>query len=139
MPADELFNMPLLEGAIILVADDERYITSMLGMRLEKAGAKVITASDGVDAYDKACAHQLSAIVSDFQMPEMNGLELCERLKATPRNAKVPAILLTARGHRVTPQQLLRTNIRRVMDKPFSAKEVLAELEVLLRESAQSV
>ncbi|MBV8781753.1 MAG: response regulator, partial [Phycisphaerae bacterium] len=68
-------------------------------------------------------------ICTGFEMPLMGGLELARRLRGTPATEQIPIMMLTARGHRIEMSDLLNTNVRGVVGKPFSAREVLAKLE----------
>ncbi len=115
-----------------LVVDDESHITHVVSLKLRNAGFEVLTASDGEEAFDLACAHSPHIIITDLQMPYMTGLELCERLRQNKATEGIPAILLTARGHALAASDLARTNIREVLSKPFSPREVLAKAERLL-------
>ena len=71
-------------------------------------------------------------MVTDYEMPGSDGLELCTRLKDNAETASIPAVMLTARGHKVPPSDLARTNIKSLMAKPFSPRELLAEINDLL-------
>lgn len=122
----------------ILIADDEACITFMLGERLTDLGMNVLTASDGEEALSLATKHVPSAIVTDYQMPRMDGLELARRLRNTPATAEIPVIMLTARGHRLSPTELRSTNIQQLMAKPFSARELVALLEEVIISSGRS-
>ncbi|MBL8999602.1 MAG: response regulator [Phycisphaerae bacterium] len=113
----------------VLIADDEPYITYMLASRLTERGLKVLTACDGVQALELARTSSPRVIVSDFQMPRMSGLELARTLRGSPETAEIPIIMLTARGHRLTPTELRETNIQHLMFKPFSARELTALLD----------
>ena len=113
----------------VLIADDEPYITYMLASRLTERGLKVLTACDGVQALELARTSAPRVIVSDFQMPRMSGLELARTLRGSPETAEIPIIMLTARGHRLTPTELRETNIQHLMFKPFSARELTALLD----------
>ncbi len=115
-----------------LVVDDESHITHVVSLKLRNAGFEVLTASDGEEAFDLACSHAPHIIITDLQMPYMTGLELCERLRQNKATEAIPAILLTARGHALAASDLARTNIREVLSKPFSPREVLAKAERLL-------
>jgi CheY-like chemotaxis protein len=117
-----------LNGYTILVADDERYVVATISLKLRQAGATVITASDGCEAYELACAHLPDLICSDYQMPLLSGLDLAERLSMTARTSHIPVLMLTTRAHRIMPTQLENTNIRALLPKPFSARELLAKL-----------
>jgi len=85
----------------ILVADDEAPIANVVAMKLRNAGLEVIVAMDGVEAYELAIAERPDFMITDLQMPGMNGLELCARLAAELEGG-IPTILLTAKGFEVT-------------------------------------
>lgn len=119
----------------ILIADDEDYLTQILQSNLERRGYEVIVTRDGSAAYEKAMAHVPDLVISDYQMPVLDGLGLCIRLKETLATAHIPVLLLTARGHQLEPQRLIRTNIRAVLPKPFSVRDLLPKVELLLREN----
>ena len=121
-----------MSGTTILVADDESHIRYVLKYKLEKHGYNVLTASDGEQAYELACREHPHLVISDYQMPGCNGLDLCIRLAANPDTAETPALLLTARGHKVPPSRLMKTNIKCVMAKPFSPRELIASIKELL-------
>ena len=122
-------------GPTILVADDEPNIRYVLKYKLQKHGYTVLTASDGEQAYELACRERPDLVISDYQMPGCNGLDLCSRLAANPDTAETPALLLTARGHKVPPSRLVQTNIKCVMAKPFSPRELIASIKELLVDS----
>jgi CheY-like chemotaxis protein len=124
-----------LNGCTILVADDERYITATISLKLRQAGATVLVASDGSEAFDLACAYLPDLICSDYNMPLMTGLQLAARLSATARTAHIPLLMLTTRAHRIAPSQLADTNIRALLAKPFSARELLDKLGEVAREA----
>lgn len=120
------------KGAI-LVVDDEPHITHVLALKFKNAGYDVRTAGDGEEAYELACASPPDIIITDLQMPYMSGLALCLKLKATRVTANVPAIMLTARGHALEENDLIKTNIRLVLSKPFGPRQVLETVQEILR------
>ena len=85
----------------ILVVDDEPHIRYLLDFKLRQVGFTVITANNGAQAFDLAAQHRPDLVVTDFQMPAGSGLDLCKRLRANPGTAEIPALMLTARAHRV--------------------------------------
>jgi DNA-binding response OmpR family regulator len=119
----------------VLLADDEPHIRYMLDYKLGRAGYTVLTASDGREAYEMACERHADLIVTDYQMPGGDGLELCKRLKSNAETASIPVLMLTARGYKVPPSDLAQTNIKSLMDKPFSPRNLLARVEELLGSS----
>ncbi|MBC7771609.1 MAG: response regulator [Pyrinomonadaceae bacterium] len=122
----------------VLVVDDEKYLTFMLSMKLTERGAQVFTASNGSEAFSLACDHLPDLVVTDFQMPTMNGLELAQKLKLHGPTSHIPVLMLTARGHAVSNDQLSRTNIRQLISKPFSTKEFLATVAEFCAVEAQA-
>jgi CheY-like chemotaxis protein len=116
----------------LVIADDEAPIRMVVGDRLRSAGITVYEARDGEEALELVLKHSPTAIVTDLQMPCMNGLELCTAMRADGRTAHIPALLLTARGHVLSEEMLAKTNIRRVMSKPFGVRELLAFVQETL-------
>ena len=108
----------------VLVVDDEPYVTAMLSRKLTAVGFEVIVASDGEEAYQIACGEPLSMIITDYQMPVMSGYELAVKLKVNSKTAEIPLLMLTARSHQLSAQELMLTNIQHLMDKPFSARDL---------------
>ncbi len=115
----------------VLVVDDDPHIRHMLDFKLGRAGFTVMTASNARDAFELARRHHPEVIVTDYQMPGGNGLELCERLKKTPETAAIPVLMLTARGYKVAPDDLATTNIKGLIPKPFSTRDLIARIQEL--------
>lgn len=129
--------MPQTEPSkTILVADDEAHIRHVVGLKLRKAGFTVVQARDGREALGIAAAGRVDLLITDFHMPHLTGVELCERLREEGKS--MPTILLTARGHDLVPGDVERVGIGRVMSKPFSPRQLVREVEAMLagREAA---
>lgn len=109
----------------ILIADDEPHIRSLVGAKLRAAGFTVVIASNGQDGLEEAQRVKPDLIVTDFQMPLLSGFEMCQKLYEDPETAEIPAIMLTARGHKLSPSELAKTGICLLMDKPFGPRELL--------------
>jgi CheY-like chemotaxis protein len=109
----------------ILVADDEAHITHVVSLKFRKAGFEVITAQDGEEAYELVLQEMPDMVITDLQMPFMSGVELAAKMKENPATSSIPVIMLTARGLGLAQDDLARTNIKSVMSKPFSPKQVL--------------
>ncbi len=121
----------------ILIADDEQYPTHILAHNVRRAGYEVSTADDGQQAYDAACKEAPDLIITDYQMPTLDGFEMCRKLRSNPATAQVPILMLTARGHRIPAEDLLQTSIRCMMPKPFSARQLIAKVQELLGDPAE--
>lgn len=127
-----------LQGRTILVADDERHLTHVVKRALERAGAEVLVAHDGDEAFDLAVSGRPACIVTDYQMPRVTGLDLARRLFADAVGRGIPVILLTARQHRVDAGELAETNIKGIVNKPFSAIRLVEQVASLLSNASQS-
>lgn len=119
----------------ILVCDDEPHILHVVSTKLRNGGYEVVTASDGQEALDSAKKLKPDLIMTDYQMPYLSGLELCAMLRNDSETASIPVIMLTARGFSLGQEDLKDTNIRKVLPKPFSPREVLASVNELLGEA----
>jgi two-component system alkaline phosphatase synthesis response regulator PhoP len=120
----------------VLVVDDEIHIVHVVSIKLRNNGYEVITASNGSEAFDLACSEKPDVIVSDYQMPVMNGLELIEKLRQNKATKDVPVILLTARSFAIDDEQKEQLGISQCLSKPFSPKELLRDIEDILYQSA---
>lgn len=116
----------------ILLADDEAHITHIVAQKLRSAGFNVVVARDGEEAYDLAREHKPDLIITDLQMPYMSGLELCTKLRSGPETSHTPVLMLTARGYVLDPFDVQQTNIKHVLCKPFSARDVLSRAQEIL-------
>ncbi len=118
----------------ILVADDEAHILHVVSMKLRNAGFEVITAHDGEEAVGLCHAEQPDLIITDYQMPFMTGIEFCTEIRNSDSGRDIPAVMLTARGFDVDPAEMAEAGITRVLEKPFSPREVLAIVKEMLRD-----
>lgn len=117
----------------VLVADDEAAILNVVSYKLRNAGLEVIAAHDGRQALELAKSECPDLLIIDYQMPGLNGLEVCLQLRAEARTVRIPTIMLTARGMDLDQGELERAGISLLMAKPFSPREVLSCAQKLLR------
>jgi len=125
-----------MSAMTVLIADDETHILNILSMKLHNNGFNVLAAEDGAEALRLATTSLPDLIITDYQMPRLSGLELCSRLYSDPATRQIPVILLTARGFSIAETQTTSPNIRCVMGKPFSPREVLARVQEMLAAAA---
>ena len=123
-----------MAGGKVLVADDEMHIIHVVTIKLRNNGFEVISAQDGAQAYELACEHKPDIVVTDLQMPIMNGLELVEKLRENDATKNIPVIMLTARSFAVEDEQKQRLEISECLSKPFSPKELLRSIEDILHQ-----
>jgi two-component system alkaline phosphatase synthesis response regulator PhoP len=116
----------------ILVVDDEAHIVQVLTFKLRNAGFDVLSATDGEHGLELATEHHPDLIITDFQMPYMSGLEMCQELSAQEKTRDIPVLMLTARGYALTDDDVSLGNIRDVVSKPFSPRAILTQVQELL-------
>lgn len=116
----------------VLVVDDEAHIVQVVSLKLRNVGYDVITAVDGEEGYELACREHPDLIITDYQMPYMTGLELCQQLAGNTQTAGIPVLMLTARGYALDDQDLVIGNIKDVLSKPFSPRLIVAQVNKLL-------
>ena len=115
----------------ILIADDERVSTLMLGRTLEQWGFEVVVAHDGAEAWDHIVSDQPPALaIVDWEMPGLDGIELCRRIRATSLRSPVYVILLTARNSRQDLVAGLEAGADDYLTKPFDPDELRARIHV---------
>ncbi len=125
--------------ARVLVCDDETHIVRAVEFKLRRAGLEVLTASDGAEAWQRIQQQPPQLVVSDCQMPRMNGLELIEHIRRWEPTARIPVILLTGKGYELSQQKLQALGVSALFTKPFSPRELEAKvLQLLGRAPAQS-
>ena len=116
--------------ALILIVEDEKSISDILKINLEKNGFKVITAYDGEEAVDKALTENPDLILLDVMLPKMDGFSVCRKLRET---LSTPIIMLTARDEEVDKVLGLELGADDYMTKPFSLRELMARVKANLR------
>lgn len=127
-----------MEAHSVLIVDDEPHIRAVLARAFERAGFDVDIAHDGREALEAVRTSPPDAVVTDFQMPLLDGLGLAGQMRGIPKAASIPVVLLTARGHLVDESALADTNVRKVMPKPFGAREVIEIVRGLIEQSDRS-
>lgn len=116
----------------ILIVDDESDILEMLKYNLEKEGYAVITASNGRDALRLAEKHP-DLILLDVMLPELDGLEVCRRLKQNPARALIPVVFLTAKASEIDEVVGLELGAEDYITKPISLRKLIARVKAALR------
>jgi len=113
-------------GKRVLVVDDDRVIQQLLQVNLELEGYDVVaTAADGTEALDKIAKLKPDIVILDVMMPKMDGLEVCRRLRADPKTARIPVILLSARAQDLDIREGLDIGASAYLTKPFDPVELL--------------
>jgi DNA-binding response OmpR family regulator len=121
------------DSATILLVDDEDAVQKLLTYPLEQEGFRVLQARDGQEALQRFEREQVDLVVLDLMLPNVDGLEVCRRLRA---QSPVPIIMLTARDDELDKVVGLELGADDYITKPFSIREFRSRVRALLRRSA---
>jgi DNA-binding response OmpR family regulator len=117
---------------LILCADDDEDILSLVSLRLERAGFRVVQAVDGDAALEAVRAHRPTVAVLDVMMPKRTGYEVLATLRADPAFAGLKVILLSARVQESDVERGIDAGADAYLAKPFKAGELVAKVQELL-------
>ncbi|MDQ6915695.1 MAG: response regulator transcription factor [Actinomycetota bacterium] len=117
-------------SARILLVDDEQSIQTLLSYPLRKDGYDVVRATDGRDALDRFSEQAFDLVVLDVMLPQLDGLEVCRRLRA---RSSVPIIMLTAKSEEIDKVLGLELGADDYITKPFSMREFRSRVKAALR------
>ncbi len=119
-----------MERGTILVVDDEPNIADLVELYLRREGFRVVQAASGTDALRSVGDHRPRLVILDVGLPDIDGLEVCRRLRQT---SSIPVIFLTARDTEVDRVLGLELGADDYVTKPFSPAELVARVKAVLR------
>jgi DNA-binding response OmpR family regulator len=123
---------------MILVVEDDQDIADLLAHYLEKAGHQVTRLSSGKDVMPQLRTAPADLVILDLMLPGMDGLLVCQAMRADPATAGIPVIMLTARGDEAERIAGLELGADDYVTKPFSPKELAARVTALLRRTQRA-
>lgn len=127
-------------GRSVLLCDDEAYILRAAEIKFKKAGYEVRCASDGQEAWESIQEKLPDLLVTDYQMPRLDGLGLVRRIREHAETRHLPVIMLSAKGFELSYEDVQRElAIRALMPKPFSPRELEACAREILDGQRQEV
>jgi two-component system, chemotaxis family, chemotaxis protein CheY len=125
--------MPSAVAIKVLIVDDQNSVRQMTRMTLESIGFRHIhEAENGVKAMETASLQPLDLIISDYNMPEMDGLSLLRAVRGSPSVRKLPFILLTGRGDRELVVKAAQAGVNNYLIKPFTAAILRQKIEQVM-------
>jgi two-component system phosphate regulon response regulator PhoB len=122
----------------VLVVEDEAPLVAMLRYNLEKEGFAVDEASNGEEALAKIAEQRPDAVLLDWMLPLVSGIEVCRQLRRAPATRGIPVIMLTARGEEGDRVRGLDSGADDYVVKPFSPTELVARLRAVMRRARPS-
>jgi two-component system chemotaxis response regulator CheY len=117
---------------IIMTVDDSASIRQMVGFTLKQAGYGVVEAQDGQDALGKLNGSQVHMVITDLNMPNMDGIELIRQLRAKPQFKFTPIIMLTTESQASKKQEGKSAGATGWIVKPFKPEQLLAVTKKVL-------
>ena len=117
----------------ILIVEDERDILQLVTLYLGKEGYRTISAATGKDGLARALSDHPDLVILDLMLPEMDGLEVCKRLRTDPKTAALPILMLTAKAEESDTVIGLELGADDYVTKPFSPKTLVARVKALFR------
>ncbi len=125
-----------MASASILVVDDQPINVQLLKRKLERAGLGVITATNGLEALEQVKEHKPDLILLDLMMPDMDGIEVCQRLQERSDTRSIPVIFVTARTTKESKLEGLAVGAVDYITKPIDLDETVARVQTQLRFAA---
>ncbi|WP_371136515.1 phosphate regulon transcriptional regulator PhoB [Novosphingobium sp.] len=122
-------------AASILIVEDDAALSELLEWNLRAEGFDVRVTPDGEEALVMVRESLPDAIILDWMIENLSGIEVCRQLRRNKDSARVPILMLTARGEEEDRIRGLKTGADDYVTKPFSPRELLARVEALLRRS----
>jgi DNA-binding response OmpR family regulator len=119
----------------VLIVDDEENIVISMEFLLNQAGYALEIARNGQEALTKVATFTPDLILLDVMMPKINGFEVCRRVRENPAWQMIKIIMLTAKGREVEVTKGLALGANAYIIKPFSTKELMAQVDHILDES----
>jgi two-component system phosphate regulon response regulator PhoB len=123
---------------LVLVVEDEAPLATLLRYNLEREGFEVCEAGDGEEALTQIAERNLDAVLLDWMLPLVSGIEVCRQIRRAPRTRALPVIILTARGEEGDRVRGLNSGADDYVVKPFSPSELIARLRAVMRRAQPS-
>ena len=121
----------------ILIVEDEADLVRTLDYNFRQAGFTVFTATRGRDALQMANSQMPDLVLLDLMLPDIEGTEVCRRLRAEPKTKSIPIMMLTAKGDEVDRVVGFEIGADDYVTKPFSVRELLLRVRAVLRRGSE--
>ena len=128
----KVISKGILMAKTILAVDDSSSIRQMVSFTLKSAGYEVLEAIDGMDGLEKAKANQIDLVLTDQNMPRMDGLTLVRNLRATPKHRATPILILTTESTDEMKGQGRAAGATGWLVKPFDPQKLIAVVRKVL-------
>ena len=113
----------------ILIVDDLQSELDLMTQYLSTSGYSIITATNGEEAIAKTLQNKPDAIVTDWMMPKMGGIDICRKLKKNPETAEIPIVACTAKNRDVDRMWAIKQGVKAYVTKPCTKEELVSALQ----------
>jgi two-component system, OmpR family, phosphate regulon response regulator PhoB len=125
--------LPVDGSPVVLLAEDDRDTRDLVAITLSRAGFSVLAARHGVEALELADQYRIDVALLDVRMPQLDGIEVCRRLRTRPELAQLPIILISAMCGDADAARGLSAGASEYLVKPFSPREMVAQVSEALQ------
>ncbi len=125
-----------MNGKRILIVEDDPDIAELVRFNLAAEGCKVEVQGRGLAGLEKARSNPPDLLILDLMLPDLPGLEICKRLRSSEATARLPILMLTAKGEEIDRVVGFEVGADDYVTKPFGVRELLLRVKALLRRSA---
>ncbi len=132
LPATETSPLTMAKPRILII-EDERGLSDVLSYNLQREGYDTVVANDGREGLRKAQTQPPDLVILDLMLPGLDGLEVCRQLRAGKPTARVPILMLTAKGEETDQVVGFSVGADDYVTKPFSVKVLLQRVRALQR------
>lgn len=117
----------------ILVVDDFSTMRRVIKKILKQLDlTDIVEAANGIEAWDALQEHPIDVVICDWNMPEMNGLELLEKIRADAQYKELPFVMVTAEGKKESMEKAAEKGVTSYISKPFTAKDLEKKLKRMI-------
>lgn len=116
----------------ILIVDDEPNIVISLEFLMQQSGYEVDIARDGEEALQKIASFEPDLVLLDIMLPQLNGFEVCQRIRENKQWNQLKIIMLSAKGREIDVSKGIALGADAYITKPFSTKDLISKVQLLL-------
>lgn len=117
----------------ILVVDDDKTTRKMVSLILKSKGYEVVTAENGMDGLQKLGLEQINLILTDMNMPYMDGIEFTKQVRTNPEIAHIPIVMLTTEADEEEKQRAFKAGVDDYLVKPATAEQIVESMRKIIK------
>ena len=121
----------------ILIVDDDRTTRKLLGLYLRGSGFEVVTAENGLNALEKLGSETVQMVLTDLNMPFMDGIEFLKSMKSNPGTSHIPALMITTETDKEERERAIAAGADGYLSKPVTAEVVVSKIRQMVGEIFQ--